>query len=169
MGKQIIRLTESDLHQMVKEAVNKILKENMEGEGFGKWIRAGVDAASKKQRTNPQLQPYKGGKFGDSIGNWWSRTKQNAQFEDDMNYVNDPSNFRQNVNYADMNPDSDGDYNYQAAKQRMRQHMGRLAGRGTGYNTIRTDDGRVKNFTTPSDDNYKYRNGKWRREEKDEF
>jgi hypothetical protein len=27
MGKQIIRLTESDLHQMVKEAVNKILKE----------------------------------------------------------------------------------------------------------------------------------------------
>ena len=31
MGKQIIRLTESDLHQMVKESVNKILKEMDEG------------------------------------------------------------------------------------------------------------------------------------------
>lgn len=35
MGKQIIRLTESDLHQMVKEAVNKILKESMNEVQFG--------------------------------------------------------------------------------------------------------------------------------------
>lgn len=35
MGKQIIRLTESDLHQMVKEAVNKILKETMNEVQFG--------------------------------------------------------------------------------------------------------------------------------------
>ena len=35
MGKQIIRLTESELHQMVIEAVNKILKESMNEVQFG--------------------------------------------------------------------------------------------------------------------------------------
>ena len=32
MAKQVIRLTESDLHRIVKESVNKILKEE-----FGDW------------------------------------------------------------------------------------------------------------------------------------
>ncbi len=35
MGKQIIRLTENELHQMVMEAVNKILKESMNEVQFG--------------------------------------------------------------------------------------------------------------------------------------
>jgi len=38
MNKKLIRLTESDLHRIVKESVNKILKEeysNIYGDGFG--------------------------------------------------------------------------------------------------------------------------------------
>ena len=34
MKKQIVRLTESDLHNIIKESVNKILKENFETEAF---------------------------------------------------------------------------------------------------------------------------------------
>lgn len=34
MAKQIIRLTESDLHNIIKETVRNILKENIEGENY---------------------------------------------------------------------------------------------------------------------------------------
>lgn len=90
--KRIVRLTESDLHRIVKESVNRILTENIENEGLGKWVRAGIDAASEKQRTNPHLQTYKGNHVGDSIANWWSRTKRNAQHEDDIDYINNRTN-----------------------------------------------------------------------------
>ena len=40
--RQIIRLTESDLHRIVKEAVNKILSEDGEAGGGGATNAAGV-------------------------------------------------------------------------------------------------------------------------------
>ena len=54
--KKRIRLTESDLHRIIKECVNHVLMESTDisdietndelDEGFGNWIRAGVDALS---------------------------------------------------------------------------------------------------------------------------
>ena len=169
MNKKLIRLTEQDLHRIVKESVEKILAENIEDEGLGKWIRAGIDAASKKQRTNPQLQPYKGGKFGDSIGNWWSRTKRNAQYEDDINYLNDRTNSQNNsIHSKDLG--GEGDENYQRALQRTKQHRAALSGKGGQYGTVRDDNGQVRNFNYNNGQNYNYRgNGQWERSEDERF
>lgn len=50
MGKQIIRLTESELHQMVKESVNKILTEL-------DW-KTYMNAAKKSYEDGPMFQTY---------------------------------------------------------------------------------------------------------------
>lgn len=168
--KELIRLTESDLHKIVKESVERILAENAVEEGaIGRWIRAGIDAASQKQRTNPQLQTYKGEHFGDSIGNWWNRTKQNAQNEKDINYIQNRTN-RLNNNIHSREFGGEGDEYYQRAKQRIKQHNARLQGRSTIYGTVRDDNGRVRNFSSNNGNNYNYRgNGQWERNEDERF
>jgi hypothetical protein len=67
MAKKIIRLTESDLHRIVKESVQKILVEEYiinEGvdEGIGNWIKGatlgGMMALSSPMQGNAQTQNY---------------------------------------------------------------------------------------------------------------
>ena len=164
MNKKLIRLTEQDLHRIVKESVDRILRENEENEGLGKWVRAGIDAASKKQRSNPLLRRYNGNHFGDSFGNWLSRTKQNAQYEDDMNYLNNSSNSRQNIRHMDDFNDA-GDYRYQQAKQRAATHRAQLNGRDEHHFAVKDDNGRTRTSSTRNNtNNYNYRNGKWVRD-----
>ena len=47
MNKKLIRLTESDLHRIVKESVNKTLKEGLnDNEGFEKFAKYTYEANS---------------------------------------------------------------------------------------------------------------------------
>ena len=59
--KKIIRLTESDLHRIVKEAVDKILQEDGEAGGGGATNAAGVMQGGG---TNPGAGTYDAPAFG---------------------------------------------------------------------------------------------------------
>ena len=68
--KQIIRLTESDLHRIVKEAVNKILSEDGEaGVGFspGANTTFGLNADGSADSTFGISYPYGGKKKDPSL------------------------------------------------------------------------------------------------------
>lgn len=84
MGKQIIRLTESDLHQMVKESVNKILSEldwktyaNAEKKARGTmgdadyWREKGVKGFDAIRNAAHQRERAK--EFGDAAKNAFNR------------------------------------------------------------------------------------------------
>ena len=153
--KQRIRLTEEDLHRIVRESVNKVLMENAKNENVGKWLRAGVEAAGKKQRTNPQMQPYKG--FGSSVRNWWNRTKENAQNEDDL----------KNLKYGARTLSD------QVASNRVRNHMSKMSGSDKRY-TMRPgateNDGYNPLSYNAGSGNYRHRGGEWRKiEDLDDF
>lgn len=64
MAKQIIRLTESDLHRIVKEAVNRILTEDGEAGGFapGANTTFGLNADGSADSTFGISYPYGGKK-----------------------------------------------------------------------------------------------------------
>ena len=60
MKKQVIRLTESDLHKIIKESVKRILRETIEEEnGGGATSCANVmQTGSGKLGTNPEAGQY---------------------------------------------------------------------------------------------------------------
>ena len=66
MGKRLIRLTESDLHWIVKEAVNKILRED----GFtpGSNTTFGINADGSADSTFGVSYPYNGKEKDPSLG-----------------------------------------------------------------------------------------------------
>ena len=61
MAKQIIKLTESDLHKIVKESVNKILNEVGDTiNGYNKLIKLGNRYRDKYGRTTkPEIDNYR--------------------------------------------------------------------------------------------------------------
>lgn len=79
MAKQVIRLTEGDLHRIIEESVERIIAENMEDEGFLKNFTTGLktfanapkakgglnlrtrwDAAKKNYATQGEYDDLKG-------------------------------------------------------------------------------------------------------------
>lgn len=88
--KRTIRLTESDLHRIIKECVNHVLTESTDmsdidtneelDEGFGNWIRAGVDALSN---TGAYTQGQSNSKLCNFVDNVRGR-KQNYDDIDTM-------------------------------------------------------------------------------------
>ena len=69
MSKTIIRLTESDLHRIVKESVNKIINESMYQDSYG-WTLSTLDRRLKKH----------------SIDDVISFAKKELQFMDNMEH-----------------------------------------------------------------------------------
>ena len=67
--KQIIRLTESDLHQMVMEAVNKILSEDGEIGGGGATNCVGINVGGAAGQAKNHIDaPAFGGKNKKKVG-----------------------------------------------------------------------------------------------------
>ena len=65
MKQNVVRLTEEDLNKVIKESVEKILKENMTNEGF--WGSLGKFGGNA------------GKKFGNSVANKYGQMKQGVQ------------------------------------------------------------------------------------------
>ena len=88
--KKTIKLSESDLHRIIKECVNHVLMESTDmsdivtndelHEGFGNWIRAGVDALSN---TGAYTQGQSNSKLCNFVDNVRGR-KQNYDDIDTM-------------------------------------------------------------------------------------
>jgi phage-related protein len=56
MSKKIVRLTESELHQIINEAVSQIINENMEDEGFKDYLASlGRQGANKAQKIGQEV------------------------------------------------------------------------------------------------------------------
>ena len=79
MGKQIIRLTESDLHRIVKESVNRVLNEI--GDTERGQYKLGALARRKQQRGETFDNDYDGynydGVFNDDDVKHYARSKRN--------------------------------------------------------------------------------------------
>ena len=72
MAKQLIRLTEADLHRIIESSVERIMNENMEDEGFGDYFRSlGRQGKAKAQAA--------GERVGNWAGNKWNAAKQSVQ------------------------------------------------------------------------------------------
>lgn len=70
MNKQIYRLTESDLHNIIRESVENVLRENMENEGFGSYLRSlGRQGKQKGMEAGERLGKSAGNAFN-SVTNW---------------------------------------------------------------------------------------------------
>ena len=91
MAKQIIRLTESELHQIIQESVNRILKENgmQEGQGWNLFKKTYQDVKNGEYNNVPDknLWPSR-----EEVGNYINRgsisnSKENPN--DDMYYNDD--------------------------------------------------------------------------------
>lgn len=52
MNKKLIRLTESDLHRIIKESVNKILKESYEEEYYQMGYTQGIESVIEWLKTH---------------------------------------------------------------------------------------------------------------------
>ncbi len=73
MKKQMIRLTESELHQIIEESVKAIIKENMEQEGWLDNMKAGANAFFKSPQAAGGLNLGK--RMGAGKANFNSRAK----------------------------------------------------------------------------------------------
>jgi len=91
MAKQIIRLTESELHQIIQESVKRILKENgmQEGQGWNLFKKTYQDVKNGEYNNIPDknLWPSR-----EEVGNYINRgsisnSKENPN--DDMYYGDD--------------------------------------------------------------------------------
>jgi hypothetical protein len=72
MKKEIIRMSESDLHKVIKESVEQILKENMEDEGF-------MDYFNSMRRQGGQKAQQLGNAAGQSARNFGNRMVDKAK------------------------------------------------------------------------------------------
>lgn len=126
MSKKLIRLTESDLHRIIKESVNKILKENnlmpstYDDEKANKEIYNKFKMPPNYDRTfNKNLKKNILGPEGDSIGTYMGRMNskfdvnndgssdeyKRAELEDEL----EPYNYREKY---DTDPHNYEDYNW---------------------------------------------------------
>lgn len=126
--KKVIRLTESDLHRVIKESVKKVLSKDVVKEGAMDWVRGGIDAMSQKQRNNP------------NIGNWWARTKANVQNQKDRKQMAQLSSNMRGL-------DSD-DYE----RQMYQDEYDKIARRNDMYNYRRDINPNSKSYETDADD-----------------
>lgn len=82
--KQTIRLTESELRQIISESVRRVLNESIENdelnEGFGNWLRAGVNGLSN-------LRSYSQGPSTSKLVNFTSNVGRNKRHLDDRDTV----------------------------------------------------------------------------------
>ena len=72
MKKEIIRMSESDLHKVIKESVEQILKENMEDEGF-------MDYFNSMRRQGGQKAQQLGNAAGQSAHNFGNKMMDKAK------------------------------------------------------------------------------------------
>ena len=72
MKKEIIRMSESDLHKVIKESVEQILKENMEDEGF-------MDYFNSMRRQGGQKAQQLGNAAGQSARNFGNKMMDKAK------------------------------------------------------------------------------------------
>lgn len=81
--KQKIRLTEGDLHWIIRncinEALNEIESENID-EGFGNWVQAGINGLSN-------IKNYSQGPSNSKLVNWTDNVRRAKQNYDDLDTV----------------------------------------------------------------------------------
>lgn len=84
MNKKLVRLTESDLHRIIKESVNKVLNERIIDEeideGFGNWVRASIDGLSN-------IGNYSKGSSNSKLVNFTDNVSRTKQHFDDVDNV----------------------------------------------------------------------------------
>lgn len=95
MEKNIIRLSEEDLHKMISESVKRIIIENMEDEGFWDAIRGaskkvGNDISNKAQQVGNNMKNASQN-FKNKMNTVGNNIKQgfNNQVQNVKNYAND--------------------------------------------------------------------------------
>ena len=76
MNKNRIRLTESQLHSIIKECVTSILNEEID-EGFGNWFQAAADGLSN-------MGKYSQGPTNSKLTNFAKNVAGQKQYYDDM-------------------------------------------------------------------------------------
>lgn len=87
MAKQLIRLTEGDLHKIIAESVKKILKENEMEEGAGRNVLKRV-YDDVKNATPEQIDKWDKSWHGKNKGNYknFIKGKPNAQQHHNLKY-----------------------------------------------------------------------------------
>jgi hypothetical protein len=81
--KQKIRLTEGDLHRIIRNCINEVLNEieseNID-EGFGNWVQAGINGLS-------DIKNYSQGPSNSKLVNWTDNVRRAKQNYDDLDTV----------------------------------------------------------------------------------
>lgn len=84
-----IRITESALRRIVKESVRKVLSDHTVNEGFGNWVKAGVNGLSDMRKYTEGPTKSKLVNFTNNV----ARDKKHMDYSDDYNkyikYVRD--------------------------------------------------------------------------------
>ena len=95
MAKQVIRLTEGDLHKIIEESVERIISENMENEGFWNNFKTGVKTFANAPKA----------KGGLNLGARWDAAKKNYATQGEYDDLKDLlGKMRELVNKKQLDP-----------------------------------------------------------------
>jgi len=103
MENRVVRLTEQDINQIIKESVEKIINENMEQETLGGRIMAGVNGAIGRDINGVQ----RGGKGAglSQLGRRLRAFKKNFHLKGEYDEIQDVADFlKKQVQDRKLNP-----------------------------------------------------------------
>lgn len=91
MENKVVRLTEQDINQIIKESVEKIINENMEQEGFWDNVKAGAKGFMGKDINGIQ-RGGKGAGFS-QLGRRYNAMKKNYQMKGQYDEIQKVADF----------------------------------------------------------------------------
>lgn len=85
MNRQTIKLTEKELHNLIKESVNRILTENQEDEGAWGKLKGGVKGIGNAVRG--EFNKVKNGIMNNGLNNEYQGQNMNSRMQSAKNYI----------------------------------------------------------------------------------
>ena len=85
MKKQIMRITEQDIKNIVSESVNRIIAENADNEGIWDKIKGGIAGAGRAAKG--EYDKFKRGAFQNGLNNEYQGQNLRSRFDSAKNHI----------------------------------------------------------------------------------